>query len=556
MGLIKEKHYPLLILVLSALFFIPFLGGAHLFDWDEVNFAEMAREMIVSDNFLQLSIDFRPFYQKPPLFIWMQAFCMKLFGVDEFAARLPNAICGIVSLQVLFAIGKKLFDARFGLIWAGIYMGSILPHFYFRSGIIDPWFNLFIFLGLYFFVLFFWKKEQFGNILLNQNKWLYLVFGGLLLGMGILTKGPVAYLIVGLVLFVYWVYERFRFYVSPLAFILYSLAASGVTLAWFGIETLINGPNFVFEFTKYQYILFSTPDAGHAGFPGYHFVILLLGCFPASIFALRAFAKWNDNLTHNQKDFTRWMKILFWVVLILFTIVKSKIVHYSSLCYFPITYLAAVVIDQILNKKLAFSKWMLGGTFFIGGVFILLTGALPFLGQNIEWLQEQVVDARTKATMDADVIWTYWDIVPSLILLVVLFLFFYFRKIQKLQKAFISLFLGSSVFVGLGLIFFINNIEAYSQRAAIDFFKSKQEEDCYVATYGYKSYAQLFYKNSKPELHNVQYNSDFLINGAIDKDVYFVCHTGHKDDFEQWKHLEKIDEKNGFVFFKRTKPRD
>jgi len=414
---LNEKHYPFLIFALSALFFIPFLGGAHLFDWDEVNFAEMAREMIVSDNFLQLSIDFRPFYQKPPLFIWMQAFCMKLFGVDEFAARLPNAICGIVSLQVLFAIGKKLFNARFGLIWAGVYMGSILPHFYFRSGIIDPWFNLFIFLGLYFFILFYWKKEEIGNVLLEKSKWQYLVLGGLLLGMGILTKGPVAYLIVGLVLFVYWIYERFRFYVSPLEFILYSLAASVVTLAWFGVETLINGPTFVYEFTKYQYVLFSTPDAGHGGFPGYHFVVLLLGCFPASIFALRAFAKFRDPLSTNQKDFTRWIKILFWVVLILFTIVKSKIVHYSSLCYFPITYLAALVIDQILEKKLAFPKWIVSGLAVIGGLFMVLTGALPFLGQNIEWLQERIGDARTKATLNADVVWTYWDLIPSLVLL-------------------------------------------------------------------------------------------------------------------------------------------
>jgi len=125
-----------------------------------------------------------------------------------------------------------------------------------------------------------------------------------------------------------------------------------------------------------------------------------------------------------------------------------------------------------------------------------------------------------------------------------------------LQKAFTSLFLGTSFFVGLSLIFFINNIEAYSQRAAIDFFKSKEEEDCYIATYGYKSYAHFFYKNSKPQLHNVQYNSDFLINGDIDKDVYFVCHTGHKAEIEQWENLEKIDEKNGFVFFKRTRPKE
>jgi hypothetical protein len=48
-----------------------------------------------------------------------------------------------------------------------------------------------------------------------------------------------------------------------------------------------------------------------------------------------------------RNDHRRWMVILFWVVLILFSIVKTKIVHYSSLCYFPLTYLAALQLERI-----------------------------------------------------------------------------------------------------------------------------------------------------------------------------------------------------------------
>jgi len=97
----------LFILVAAALLFIPFLGGVHLFDWDEINFAEAAREMIVTGDFLTVQINFQPFWEKPPLFIWMQVLSMKLFGINEFAARFPNAICGIVTLMVLFSIGRK-----------------------------------------------------------------------------------------------------------------------------------------------------------------------------------------------------------------------------------------------------------------------------------------------------------------------------------------------------------------------------------------------------------------------------------------------------------------
>jgi 4-amino-4-deoxy-L-arabinose transferase-like glycosyltransferase len=141
-----------MIALIASLLFIPFAGGVHLFDWDEINFAECAREMIVSNDYLNVQINFKPFWEKPPLFIWMQVLSMKAFGINEFAARFPNAVCGILSLLVIFNIGKKLFDVRFGLIWVLVYAGSILPHFYFRSGIIDPWFNLLIFLSIWFFV--------------------------------------------------------------------------------------------------------------------------------------------------------------------------------------------------------------------------------------------------------------------------------------------------------------------------------------------------------------------------------------------------------------------
>src|SRR6478672_10102188 len=134
----------------ALLLFVPFLGAVHLFDLDEINFAECAREMLLTHDYFSVKINYQPFWEKPPVFIWMQALSMTIFGVSEFAARLPNAICGVLTLLVLFNIGRKLYDMRFGLVWTMVYAGSFLPHFYFKSGIIDPWFNLFIFLGIYF----------------------------------------------------------------------------------------------------------------------------------------------------------------------------------------------------------------------------------------------------------------------------------------------------------------------------------------------------------------------------------------------------------------------
>lgn len=105
--------------------------------------------MLATGNYAIPQIAFEPFWEKPPLFFWLQVLCMKLFGVNEFAARLPNAVCGIFTLILLYRIGKRLVSEQFGWMWVLIYAGSLLPQLYFKSGIIDPWFNFFIFLAVY-----------------------------------------------------------------------------------------------------------------------------------------------------------------------------------------------------------------------------------------------------------------------------------------------------------------------------------------------------------------------------------------------------------------------
>src|ERR1041385_1407902 len=106
--------YVLLIAAVGAFFFLPFLGAVHLFDWDEINFAESAREMLVTKNFSRVQIDYQPFWEKPPLFFWLQAASMSVFSVNEFAARFPNSIIGIITLVTFFLIGKKIYDEKFG----------------------------------------------------------------------------------------------------------------------------------------------------------------------------------------------------------------------------------------------------------------------------------------------------------------------------------------------------------------------------------------------------------------------------------------------------------
>ncbi len=543
-------RFSVLIVVLAGVLFIPFLGGVHLFDWDEINFAEISREMLLTKEYTRVYVDFQPFWEKPPFFFWLQAGAMSLFGIGEFAARLPNAICGILTLVVLFNIGKTLFDTRFGWLWALVYGGSVLPHLYFRSGIIDPWFNLFIFCGLYYFILFHWRKNGYTSIHLPKSKWHYLFWGGVVVGMGILTKGQVAYLIVVLTLFIYWVYQRFRFYVNVPEFLFFTLATTLVSLTWYGLETWKNGPWFITEFNKYQYRLFSTPDAGHKGFPGYHFVVLLVGCFPASVFAIRSFFNMPKSEFRYRADFVRWMKILFWVVLILFTIVKSKIVHYSSMCYFPLTFLAAWTIYLLLQKKIQVNRWLGGGTVGIGGLYVIAVLALPLVGKNIEVLKPLFDDPFAVANMEAEVHWTGWEALPGLWLLGVLLLSLRRMWQHELQRGILLLFFGTALFIPFVLFTSIGKIEHYSQRAAIEFFKSKAGEDCYVRPVGYKSYGHLFYSQKRPVTNPKSYDWDWLMSDQRDKPLYLITRIHRAEKLARdYPAFRQIGSKNGFVFF-------
>ena len=182
-----SKYADLLLIAVMALFFFIGLGNVHLFDWDEVNFAESAREMIVTGNYLSVQINFEPFWEKPPLFFWLQVVAMKVFGINEFAARFPNAVFGTIYLITIYFIGKKLrSDANFGRIWMLLMFGSLLPHIYFKSGIIDPVFNYFIFLSVFFA----YKMHD------SQGKSLKSIFwSGIFCGLSFLTKGPVGLLL-------------------------------------------------------------------------------------------------------------------------------------------------------------------------------------------------------------------------------------------------------------------------------------------------------------------------------------------------------------------------
>lgn len=532
---------------LAAVLFIPFLGNVHLFDWDEINFAEIAREMVVTDKYSQPQINFESFTEKPPLYFWLQAACMNLFGINEFSSRLPNALLGMLVLPVLFLTGRKLKDSSFGFLWAIIYACTILPHLYFKSGIIDPWFNFFIFLSIYGLIIAADKRRE----KLSNIKW--LIFGGAMSGLAVLTKGPVALILTGLTFAVYWAFNRFRWFISLPQLLLFIFSALATAGLWLGIDYLQHGDKFLKEFTVRQWELLTTADAGHGGFFFYHFVVLFFGCFPATAFFIHAMVK-KEAADKRFTDFKKWMVIFFWVVLVVFTLVQTKIVHYSSLCYYPVSFLAAVSLHNIITKKWVLSGWVKAITIISAIPFVLAPFAAAYFGRHISQLKPLLKqDAFATENIQAQVQWSGWEFLPGLILLAALVLSFLYFKRQKTQRAVWILLGGSLIFIQLTLFFLIGNIEAISQRANINFWQAHATEDCYMTSYQYKTYTHYFYGSMKPQQNKNYTDYEWLLKGDIDKTVYISCKVTGKEALE--KELPDavfLYNKNGFYFYKRT----
>ncbi|MCI4671260.1 MAG: glycosyltransferase family 39 protein [Bacteroidia bacterium] len=529
----------LIIVFLAMLCYLPFLGRVHLFDWDEINFAESAREMLASGEYTYVQINFEPFWEKPPLFIWIQAFFMKLFGVGEYSSRLPNAICGVFTLLSLFWIGKKEFNARFGWLWTIAHGASILPFLYFKSGIIDPWFNLFIFLGIYFGYRYLCKDD---------GKWKHVLLLGMFTGLSMLTKGPVGPLLVGLTGGIFWLVNWKKGFSIRIKDVLLGLLAFALTGGfWFFLQILAGRWDVVMDFLLYQVRLFQTKDAGHGGFFGYHAVVLLVGLFPASIFALGELFK--KGVSEQLSSLSQIMKVCFWVVLILFSIVETKIVHYSSMAYFPISFLAA----QYLITREKWTNWQLIILLFIGSILGIAVSSLAFWPGIQTYLLENVSikDSFALEALKTEIHWGGYEFWPGIIILLGL-VFVIWKRNYFFQSS--RLIFGiNAVFLFLTLTWVVPQVEKFSQGAAIEFFESKAQEDCYLVSFNYKSYVPYFYGKVPPGQSQESKDKFWLLMGEIDKPVYLSSKIKYKDRLmEVQPELEYLYGKNGFIFFVRN----
>jgi 4-amino-4-deoxy-L-arabinose transferase-like glycosyltransferase len=554
----SKQHY-IIIIVLGCLLFLPYLGKIHLFDWDEINFAEAAREMITTGDYLTVRIDYEPFHEKPPLFFWMQAISMNIFGVNEFAARLPNAIIGIITLLVIYSIGKKKFDEWFGLLWVLAYIGSFLPHIYFKTGIIDPTFNLFMFLSVYFISKFLLEYEI--GSLPSRKKFKFLLFAGNIAALAVLTKGPVGFLLPSLTWIVFWFVKRKQKNFQFRSFIVFTTFAIIPAILWYLFVFINTGGSIIENFIDYQIRLFSTQDGGHGGPVYYHFIVLFIGCFPASIIMLRSFRKRYDD-TIVQEQFKIMMIILLCIILAVFSLVNTKIIHYSSLAYFPITFLAAYSAYSLLYRGMQWKNsttWLTGFFGFLLGLFFFV---LPLLFLNLDYIIPKIKDEFTRQILLTPVQWSGWEFIIGVVYILAIVIVIIFFINRRFLQGLIILYSATALLILTYMPLIVPKVETYIQGTAIDFYKSHRGCDCYIHVLdisGYR-YGHLFYSEKTPQT-SAYYNKnipgtnyeEWLLSGEIDKPAYFLAKAKDLEKWLKYDKLKLIEIKYGFAIIKKQK---
>lgn len=349
---------PWILVAALLLSFYWMLGSVPLYDLDEGAFTEATREMLASGNYITPHKDGEPRYDKPVLIYWLQAASVKLLGLNELALRLPSALAATAWLLALWFFVRERLDTRTATVAALVMSLTLEVNIIAKAATADAVLNLF--LALSFFEIYRWYLKRERGVLLRVYFWM---------GLGFLTKGPVAVFFPVVVSFLFFLSERslkgwLRAVVYPWGWLLFL----AVAVPWYVAIYIDNGSGF-FEsfFLRHNLGRFGDSMHGHKGFFGYYFVVLPLVMLPFSGWFLRllpAFkAAWRDPLD-------RFMWLWFLAVFVFFSFSGTKLPHYVLYGATPLFLLMARHRALLASRWLAYVPPML---------FLLLLLFLPEL---------------------------------------------------------------------------------------------------------------------------------------------------------------------------------
>ncbi len=304
-----------LVVVLGALLLFTYgLGAGDLWEHDEATYTQAAREMLGTRDPLTMHVNGRPWFDKPPLFMWLQALTGSAFGFTTFVARVWSAVFGALAVAATFLIARRLHGPRTGLMAAAMLATTMQFVGSSRIAVLDATLLAFMLLAFYMYLV----ADQTGSRRAHLWAWAWA-------GVASLTKGPIGLVLPALAIATLWAVRRewWRWRQIP---VWGPVVFAAIGLSWYAVETVRHGAPFL-RVTVGQYMLgriFGVVD-NQPGPLWFYAPVLLAGGFPwAAFFASAAVYA----LRHRTEAASQVVLAWVGVPLIFFSLASTKTVNY------------------------------------------------------------------------------------------------------------------------------------------------------------------------------------------------------------------------------------
>jgi len=426
------------VLYLLTLFQLP------LFSPDETRYAQVAREMIQSGDWVVPQLNGLDYFEKPVLGYWAFLFSMKIFGETSFAMRLPSALATGLTALILFGLLKKETDLRAAILAPFVFISFLLVTMIGKIALLDSMLTLFQTGALAGFYL------ASRNTVPKQRN-LFLIIAGLAAGLAFLTKGFVALALIGLVVVPYLALQRRWADFIKLGWIPVVVAVA-VALPW-SILIHLRAPDYWHYFFWIEHIKrFTDPGNAQHPEPFYFYVpFLILGTLPWTAFWPTALAR----LKSLKKEKTLLLFLGCWIIapFLFFSTSTGKMPTYILPLFPALAALLAVGLNEDMTR--GFSRSMSRGIGLTTGFFVVTGLIIIFQGH----LAKTIDPDRQALFIIAFLAW------PML-----LGLSFKLKKINKIIA------IGLSPLFFLAMLPFLIPNKTLDQKAPRQFLKSQQEK--------------------------------------------------------------------------------
>jgi 4-amino-4-deoxy-L-arabinose transferase-like glycosyltransferase len=331
--------------LLAAILYLPGLGRPALWEPDEGRYAEIAREMVVTGDYLTPRDDFELYFEKPPLVYWANAASIRLFGVNEFAVRLPAALFSIGQIVVTAALAEIMFGAMAGLFAALALALSPLFFGFARFATLDPALAFFLTAALAVFYVAA-RVDSFSRP--SARGW--MLISAAMLAMGTLAKGPIALLLGGAIALAWLAIERRLREIAKMPLVWCGFVFSAIVLPWFVLIEARN-PGFLRFFFIHEHLERYVSSSEHGWGPWFFIPIVTGGMWPWIFFVpFGWFAMRADDTSStaaSRRSAASFLAIWFVVVFVFFSIPRSKLGSYILPALPPLAIVAGYALASI-----------------------------------------------------------------------------------------------------------------------------------------------------------------------------------------------------------------